>query len=428
MFVIADRIQRSHNSILFSVPWKDCHFMFGIECPANLRLRTARFLHLTVTVGLTNGTFQNLVDLFLSKFVGIRSSLTSVFFLEEARLQVFRYMFVHSLFGILLHVRVDSCINFQSVGIDVIVCSILFLVLCTPSVQRIVFPRQRILIILLLLPASVVWALRFLCSHNSTQILAEISCQSVFMVNRLEFQCQRQCLQWIPLGFGNIIGLVHLVEHRVTASARALVVPARIIQRRILAHTYQRSSFLYCKILRVFRKISLGGSLDTYCIVQKVELVEVHSQDFFLGVITFQFYGNHPFYRLLQQTFHYIICSRRIKLLSQLLCNGTATSCMFLHKDTTFDNGTHKRTDVYAGMFAETYILCCNKCMYQIRRQIIVAYIYTIFLTVRPGTQQLTVVGYNLGCKFQIRVFQFLHRRHITNPPFCDSCKDYSYR
>ena len=130
------------------------------------------------------------------------------------------------------------------------------------------------------------------------------------MVDRLKFQHQRKCLQRITFFLSKEACLTHLVEHGITTPAGTFVKTTGVIERRVLTHTYQGSGFFYFQVLRVFGKIRLSRCLDTYGIVQEVELIKIHGKNFLLCIIAFQFYRNHPLNRFLQQTLHYIVGCR----------------------------------------------------------------------------------------------------------------------
>ena len=140
MFVILDGVKRSHDCIFFSIPWEYGHFIFSVECFHDFSFRASVSFHGTVTVALTNGAIQNLFHFLRCQLIGIRSCLTPSLFLEEARLQIFGYMFINSFFGILLHTGIDSGINLQSVYIQIVVGTVFLFILRTPAIQRVGFP------------------------------------------------------------------------------------------------------------------------------------------------------------------------------------------------------------------------------------------------------------------------------------------------
>ena len=229
MFVIADRVKWRHNRIFLSFPRKDRHFFFLIECFLNLFFGMTGRFHGTVAICLPNSSLKNIVHLFLSQHIGIRGFLTSLFLFKEARLQVFTQMLAYSFFRITLHAGVNTGVNLQTIRIDVIICPVFLLILCTPSIKRIILPCQRIFIVFLHLPATIVAPLRFFGSHHTTQIFTEISCQSFFMVNPSITQGQRQLLQGVTFRFGYVSAFTHLFQNNITTPPRTLIMTYRIV-------------------------------------------------------------------------------------------------------------------------------------------------------------------------------------------------------
>ncbi len=266
------------------------------------------------------------------------------------------------------------------------------------------------------MPTAVIGLVGLLGGEHTTQIFAEISGEPFLVVHTVIFQFQRQRLEGVALGFRNISRFPHLVEHHIAPPTGTFVVAHRIIKRRILAHAHQRSRFLNLQILRFATEIGKSSSLDTYRIVQEVELVEVHGEDFLFCIVTFQLYGNHPFDRLLKQTLHHIVGAGRIKLFGKLLGDGTATAGVLLHQDTTLHHGTRQSVGINARMLGKAYVFRSNQGIDDIGRQLIVAHKHTIFLTIGISTQYFSIIGKDFCGKFVIRILQILHRRHIAYP------------
>ena len=132
--IITDWINGCHNRILSSRPRKHSHFLRCIKSLSDFLLGRSRFIHQTITVSLLHCFCQQFLYKFCRYRPRIRSILTSLFFFEEYRLQIITQMFFYRFFSILLHVRVKSCVDFQSVSVDIIICPVLLFILCTPTV------------------------------------------------------------------------------------------------------------------------------------------------------------------------------------------------------------------------------------------------------------------------------------------------------
>ena len=142
----------------------------------------------------------------------------------------------------------------------------------------------------------------------------------------MEIKSNGQSARLLVLLVSYISSLAHLVQYHIATFAATLRITHRIEQRRILAESYQCCCLLKRKVLGVLIEIGGGCGLYTYCIMQKVEIVEIQSYYLLLGIVALKLYGYHPLYRLLQQAFERTAGSIRIQLLGKLLSNCTATT------------------------------------------------------------------------------------------------------
>ena len=388
--IITYGIHRSHYSIFLTAPTEYRHLFGRIERFPDFRFGSSGSLHDAVAVGQSHGTVQNFVYLFLRQTESIRRFLRTFLLFEEVALQFFQ-MLGHGILCIFLHAGVYCSIDFQPVRIKIIFASVLLCILFAPAEQRVCFPVERILVILLHLPAAIVRFIGLLGIQHTTQVFTEIRCKTFVMVYAMIGQLQWQCLQRIPFLNGDISGLAHLVEHHIAASARTFVITYRIIKGRILAHTHQCGGFLYLQILRFATEIGIGGSLYTHRIIQEVELIEIHRKNFLFGIIAFQLHGYNPLDGLLEQTFHYVVGAWRIKLLGKLLADCTAAARILLHQNTTLHHGTEQRDGINPRMFGKAYVFRCNQRIDNMGRQIIVSHKHAVLLAIRISSQNFPV-------------------------------------
>ena len=414
--VVANGVHRCHYGILLALPAEHGHLFGRIERLLYLRLRGTRLLHQAVAVGLPHGASQNLVHLFLGEPEGIGRFLRPLLLFVEAHLQLFQ-VFRHRLFGILLHARVEGGVYLQPVGIEVVLAAVLLGVLRTPAVERIGLPVERVLVVLLHLPATVIRPIGLLGSQHAAQVLAEVGRRALLVVHAVVSQLQRQRLQGVALRLGDVSGFPHLVEHHVAPAASALVAAEGVIVRGVLAHAYQRGGFLNLQVFRLATEVGEGGSLDADRVVQEVELVEVHREDFLFGVVVFQLYGNHPFDGLLEQTLHHVARTGRIELLGELLGDGASATGILLHQDAALHHGTEQGDGVDARMLDKAHVLRGYQRIDDVGRQVVVAHEHAVLLAVRVGAQHLPVLREDLGGELVVRVFQILHGRHVAYLP-----------
>ena len=92
------------------------------------------------------------------------------------------------------------------------------------------------------------------------------------------------------------------MQYNITALFASFRIAYGVKQRGILAQAYQRSRLIDSQVARFLIEIDIGSSLDADSIVQEVEVVEVHRDDFLFGEVSLQFDGYHPLDRLLQNT------------------------------------------------------------------------------------------------------------------------------
>ena len=102
-------------------------------------------------------------------------------------------MLGHGILRIFLHTGVNRGIDFQPVRIKVVLASVFLRVLFAPAVERIGFPVERILVILLHLPAAIIRFIGLLGIQHAAQVFAEIRCEAFVMVYTVirKFQGQR---------------------------------------------------------------------------------------------------------------------------------------------------------------------------------------------------------------------------------------------
>ena len=125
--------------------------------------------------------------------------------------------------------------------------------------------------------------------------------------------------------------------------------------------------------------------------MQEVEIVEVHGDDFLLGIVPFQLDCNHPLYGFLQGTLHRALRHVAIKLFGQLLRNGTSSPGIALPKDTTLYHGPRQSTVVDARMIIKALVFRGHQRLDQPRGKVVEAHENTVGPAVRPGTQKFAV-------------------------------------
>ena len=249
-------------------------------------------------------------------------------------------MLGNSLLSIFLHTAVDGGIDLQAIGVNVVGSSVSIVVLVAPTIDWVAFPSNRVFIELLVLPGSIVAANRFLSHQDLTQVVAKISGMPFLVAYAMEVQPKRTLSEFFPLLFCEESCLLHLHQNRIATVYATFWTTNRIEIAGVLAHAYKQGTLASVEVRRILSKVSLGSRLDAYSIVEEVEVVEVHADDFLLRVEAFQFERNHPFDRLLQESLHCCGSLLRVELLGKLLRDGTSTTSALLLEYASFHDGS----------------------------------------------------------------------------------------
>ena len=118
--------------------------------------------------------------------------------------------------GIALHARVDGSVNPQSVGVDIVGCTIRLEVALAPASQSVFIPFRHIKIVLFF--RIVVFALGFGSVHHGAKVFSEIGGLSRVVVFDAEMRhVQRDLGDGVVFGLGEVTVFGHLSEHQVAA-------------------------------------------------------------------------------------------------------------------------------------------------------------------------------------------------------------------
>lgn len=68
----------------------------------------------------------------------------------------------------------------------------------------------------------------------------------------------------------------------------------RIVSCRLVYHADKCSALFYSEFRRLLRKESLGRSLDAISAAAEEYGIQIHVQNFILGIVTLKFHGGNP--------------------------------------------------------------------------------------------------------------------------------------
>ena len=168
----------------------------------------------------------------------------------------------------------------------------------------------------------------------------------------------------------------------------------------------------------------MGSALDAHSVVEEVELVEIHLDNLIFGVVAFEFYGNHPFDRLLHETLQHIFRRRGVELLGELLSDSGATAGIFLKQESALNHGSHETAHIDAGVVEETHILGGDERVGNIGGNLIEIDIDTVAFALIVSPEFLSVARNHHRCKLVGGVFKFLYGRHIANYAIVDESEE----
>ena len=103
-----------------------------------------------------------------------------------------------------------------------------------------------------------------------------------------------------------------MVEDDVAAPAGLFLAAEGVVEGGVLAHAHEGGGFFYGEVAGLAAEVGVGGGFDADGVVEEVELVEVHGEDFFLGVVAFELDGDDPFDGFLEESFHDVVGTGRI--------------------------------------------------------------------------------------------------------------------
>ena len=209
-FIISYRIIWSHYGINITMISEYSHICRLFEWSKYFRIITTSRLHCSISITLHHRTLHYLRHLLFGKLLSKWRIWLALILLIESWLKIFYHMTIDSLFSILLHTWIYSCIYFQTISIYIIWLSILLKVFITPTIQRVWNPRDWVEHILTFIPLRIIFLFRTLSHEILTQKLSEINSRAILMIGTMEIQLQRITLQFLTLTRSQIARFLHL--------------------------------------------------------------------------------------------------------------------------------------------------------------------------------------------------------------------------
>ena len=216
--------------------------------------------------------------------------------------------------------------------------------------------------------------------------------------------------------------LLHLGDDEIPSDKRLVRIECRIVTCRLIDHADKSCGFLHCQFRRSLGKEGLGCSLDSICIAAEEDGIHVHIHYLILCVASLELYSRNPLLEfdpdhLQDGNSRYPAAHilSRIKSLRELLGNGTSSSLAGISAEKGLDGNTSETLEVYAGMIVETHILCSDRSVDEVLRELVECDERPV-LYMECG-QDLTIFGNHLRGKLAVRILQFLEGRNVRKGP-----------
>ena len=351
----------------------------------------------------------------LRRIVRERTLALGCQFLGEDGLEFAAQVLRHRLFGVALHPGIEGRIDAEAVLVQVVSGPVGLEVLVEPAVERVVLPEGGIHGIILVLMVG--GTVRLLGVHRAAEHIAEVGTQAGIVVLLLVIQFDGQRLQAVPLGLGDEIVLGHLVQDVVAAAQRLVVVEHRIVAGRLVDHTHQAGALLHEQFGGILAEEGIGCGLDSVGVAAEEDGVEIHRDDFVLGVVALELDGRNPLLDLdthhLEDAAEFVAVEflTRIEGLGQLLGDGGTAALAGVVQEERLETHAGQSAEVDAGMLVEAGVFRGDHRIDQRLRKVGVlderAVLYMI------GIEYLAVFRKEFRGQVALGIFEFLERRNL---------------
>ena len=133
------------------------------------------------------------------------------------------------------------------------------------------------------------------------------------------------------------------------------------------------SALFYSEFRRVLRKESLGRGLDAICAASEENGIQVHVQNFILGIVTLKFHGGYPLLEFDPDHLHLGKTRNpagnvgtRVQCLRKLLGDGTSASLTGIAQKQGLHKHSAKTGKVNAGVAVESDVFRSDRSLDEI--------------------------------------------------------------
>ena len=271
---VLDGVPRAHDGVPVASPSKNFHFNGLFERLDGGLFAESGVEQVLPAPRLLHGFGDDLVGSgYRVAVVEVEGPGGAPLDLPKKRLLELGHVLLHGLFGGALHSAVDRSVNFQAVGVEVVLASV-----------GLAVGRHPLF-------------------HELADVFAQVGRQALVVAAGGEVDLHRNRLERVRLLFGEVVAALHLVDDSVAPVQRGLFAPfaRRVVEPWVFAHAHQRGGLFDRQLLGLLAEVHVGGVVNAHALVQKVELVEVHRNEFLFGVAGLELHGDDPFLGLLKE-------------------------------------------------------------------------------------------------------------------------------
>ena len=147
----------------------------------------------------------------------------------------------------------------------------------------------------------------------------------------------------------------------------------RIVSRRLVYHADKCSALFHSEFRRVLRKESLGRGLDAIGAATEENGIQVHVQNFILGIVTLKFHGGYPLLEFDPDHLHLGKTRNpagnvgtRVQCLRKLLCDGTSAALTRIAQEQGLHEHAAETRKVNTGVVVESDVFSSDRSLDEI--------------------------------------------------------------
>ena len=384
VLVIGQRIERRHEQrgvVVVVLPGEDLHRPFGVQG----RVEALGLAFVVVGEGFVALGALHLGENEVGNFVafvvdpGVRFAVAPE--VVELALQRFHAL-VQGRFGVGLHARVDAKVDFEAVAVHVVARAV------APGIHKL--------------------------AHRA----AEVSIGPVDVALDVVVEFHGRGFEGGNLVFGQHAGLAHAVEHHVAAAPGGGRVKLGVVGRGVVEHAHEHGGFLRLEAVGRGVEEGFGRHFNAEGAGAVLHRVQVHAQNFLLGVALLQVDGREPLlgfghdgahHRNVAQAAPTLLAADFVEVFGQLLGDGGAAALLAAQRRV---EAAYQRGRVDTRVLVVAHVFSGNEGLDEQRRHLAEGHRRAVFAEVLADEH--AVGGVHLGGLLHFRVFEVGQAGRLT--------------